>query len=176
MHPCPSLTTRGSAAADIRFPKVTGEFERLAYEEALRTLDKQERLLEELRARTGLLLAAAALAASFLGSSAFLHPSPRSLSVAALTAFVVTLVASLFILLPKKNLVFSVAGTGVYEGFYAIREDMADVYRHLVYDLDRFWDSNDQKMRWMGRAFTLAAAALVVEVLSLAALLSERLF
>ena len=46
-------------------------YERLAYEAAQRALDKQERLLEELRGRTGLLLAAASLAASFLGREAF---------------------------------------------------------------------------------------------------------
>lgn len=36
---------------------MAGEFEKLAYEAALRGLDKQERLLEELRTRTGMLLA-----------------------------------------------------------------------------------------------------------------------
>lgn len=70
---------------------------------------------------------------------------------------------------------FAVAGPCVYESFYAIREDMADVYRHMVYDLQAFWDSNDRKMRWLNRAFTFAAAALVAEVLSLAALLGGRL-
>jgi len=44
---------------------VAGELERLAYESSLRALDKQEQLLAELRARTGLLLAASSLAASF---------------------------------------------------------------------------------------------------------------
>jgi hypothetical protein len=46
---------------------MAGEFEKLAYEAALRGLDKQEGLLEELRTRTGVLLAASSLAASFLG-------------------------------------------------------------------------------------------------------------
>jgi hypothetical protein len=46
---------------------MAGEFEKLAYEAALRGLDKQENLLEELRTRTGVLLAASSLAASFLG-------------------------------------------------------------------------------------------------------------
>jgi hypothetical protein len=43
---------------------VTNEpvYERLAYEAALQALDKQERLIDELRNRTGLLLAAASLA------------------------------------------------------------------------------------------------------------------
>jgi hypothetical protein len=53
---------------------MAGEFEKLAYEAALRGLDKQEGLLEALRTRTGVLLAASSLAASFLGQQAFQHP------------------------------------------------------------------------------------------------------
>jgi hypothetical protein len=49
---------------------VVDDLARLAYESALRALDKQEQLLAELRARTGLLLAASSLAASFLGRPA----------------------------------------------------------------------------------------------------------
>jgi hypothetical protein len=154
---------------------MASEFERLAYEEALRALDKQERLLEELRARTGVLLGASALAASFLGPPAFLHPNPRGLSITALAAFVMTLASSVFVLLPKKNLIFSASGVGIYKSFYEIREEMADVYRHLVYDLQAHWDSNNREMLWLSRAFTLASAALVAEVLSLAFLLSKRL-
>ena len=52
---------------------MAAEFERLAYETALRGLDKQEELLRELRSRTGVLLAAASLAASFLKAPR-LHP------------------------------------------------------------------------------------------------------
>jgi len=64
---------------------MAGEFEKLAYEAALRSLDKQEGLLEELRARTGVLLAASSLAASFLGQQAFKSPSPHGLAIAVLT-------------------------------------------------------------------------------------------
>jgi len=88
----------------------------------------------------------------------------------------VTLGASVFILLPKRSLIFAAAGPAVYESLYAIRGDMADVYRHLVYDLHAFWESNDEEMLWLSRAFTLASAALVAEVLSLAALLGGSFY
>jgi hypothetical protein len=155
---------------------MAGELEKMAYEEALRALDKQEGLLEELRARTGVLIAVSSLAASFLGPQAFLHPSPKGLAVTALAAFVATLGASLFILAPKRRLVFTAAGAEIYEGFYAIREDMAEVYHRLALDLDRYWESNEGEMVWLGRAFALAAAALVVETLSMALLLGNSLF
>jgi len=155
---------------------MAGEFERLAYEAALRGLDKQEGLIEELRTRTGVLLAASSLAASFLGQQAFQSPSPRGLAITALVAFVVSIATCVFILLPKKNLIFAEAGAGLYEGLYAVRDDMPEVYRRLAYDLDRFWESNDGKIRRLTRAYTVAATALVVEVLSLAALLGDNIF
>jgi len=77
---------------------VAGEFEKLAYEAALRGLDKQEGLLEELRTRTGVLLAASSLAASFLGQRAFQDPSPRGLAITALVAFVISIGASVYML------------------------------------------------------------------------------
>lgn len=93
----------------------------------------------------------------------------------ALFAFVVSIGASVFVLLPKKNLIFSERGAGLYEGLYGVRHDIPEVYRRLAYDLDRFWEANDKKIAWMSRAFVLAATGLVVEVLSLAALLGDSI-
>lgn len=151
------------------------DFEKLAYEEAVRGLDKQEGLLEAVRTRTGLLLAASSLATSFLGPQAFQDPRPRALAVIALVAFVTSLGASVFVLLPNKNLAFAFAGPGVYEGFYAVREDMGEVYRRLAYDLQVFWELNEEGMLWLSRAFTFATGALVVEILSLVVLLGAGL-
>jgi hypothetical protein len=150
---------------------MTGEFERLAYEAALRGLDKQEGLLEELRTRTGMLLAASSLAASFLGQQAFGHPHPTDLAVIALLAFVVTIGASVLILIPNDNLYFSEAGSGLYQGLYTVREDIAEVYRRLGYELDRFWESNNRTIVKLTRTYKVAAGSLVLEIVSLAALL-----
>jgi hypothetical protein len=88
------------------------ELERLAYETALRALDKQEAVLDEIRGRTGILLAASALAAPFLGDSAFRDPS-LILAIVALAAFVLTTGGSIFILLSRPDLVFSLSGPNV---------------------------------------------------------------
>jgi hypothetical protein len=58
-------------------------YERLACEAAQRALDKQERLVDELRSRTGLLLDAASLAASFLGREAFSGNPKKALAILA---------------------------------------------------------------------------------------------
>jgi hypothetical protein len=153
----------------------SSEFEKLAYEAALRSLDKQERVLEELRARTGVLLGASSLAAAFLGQSAFGDPEPLVFAVTALVAFVISIVTSVYILLPKNNLIFAEVGGGLYEGLYAFRDDMREVYRRLAYQLDRFWESNDTTIAWLSRTYGIAATALIVEILSLAAILSGNI-
>jgi hypothetical protein len=102
---------------------MAGDFEKLAYQEAVRGLDKQEGLLEALRTRTGVLLAASFLAASLLGQQAFRGAGPQSLAIAAVVAFVISIGAGVYILLPKRNLVF--AAVDFNEGSYDLRSDMA---------------------------------------------------
>jgi hypothetical protein len=154
-----------------------GEYERLAFEAAQRALDKQERLLEELRSRTGILLAAAALGVSFLGREAFSGDPRRGLAVGALVALLIAIGSSVYILIPKADrFVFAVVGSGLYEGLYATRNDLPEVYRRLAYDLDRFWEANDEEMQKLFRMFRLAAVALVAELLLLVAMVGDTLY
>jgi hypothetical protein len=155
---------------------VEAEFEKLSYEAALRSLDKQEAYVEELRARTGVLLAASSLAASLLGQQAFRGSNPRILVIVALLAFFVSIVTAVFVLLPKQNLIFAEKGVRLYEGLFAVREDLPEAYRRLAYDLDRFWKSNDAKIQRLVRAFAVGATALIVEILALALILWNILF
>lgn len=152
-------------------------FERLAYEAAQRSLEIQERLVDELRNRTGLLLAAASLAASFLGREAFDGKPNRLLALLALLTFLVAVAASVYVLLPKKDaFVFSLFGAGLYEGLYAVRDDLAEVYRRMAYDLDGFWESNDDELQGLLKMFRIAAGALTVEVLILIAMVGDSLY
>jgi hypothetical protein len=154
---------------------VEGDFEKLAYELALRGLDKQENLLEELRARTGVLLAVSSLAASFLGQQAFRHPSPPGLALVALASFVVSVAAGVFILVPGKRLYFSIRGRGLLDRLYAVRGDRAELYRRLTYDLDHFWAVNNQTIQLLTRAYEIAAGALILEILSMVGLIGDIL-
>lgn len=147
-----------------------GDLEKLAYEAALRGLDKQEGLLEELRARTGVLLAASSLAASFLGQQAFRQPAPGGLALIALASFVVSVAAGVFILAPDRSLYFSMRGRGLYDGLYEVRDDSAELYRRLAFDLDRFWTINNQKIQTLTGAYQVAAGALILEILAMAGL------
>ena len=132
--------------------------------------------MEELRSRTGVLLAAAALAASFLGREAFTGHPRSGLVVAALTAFLVSMAASIYILIPKKDkFVFSLVGSAVYEGLYALKDDLGEVYRRLAYDLDRFWNENDAELQKITRAYRVGAGALIVEILVFSVMVSDTI-
>jgi hypothetical protein len=139
------------------------ELAEIAYEASLRRLDKQERLLDELRARTGLLLAAASLAASFLGRPA-LDAEPVALGILALAAFATSMASSLYVLMPKKNLVFALVGSRVYEELYEFSDAPDEVHRRLTYDLDRFWKANDDILQRVFWTFRLATWALAAEI------------
>ena len=85
--------------------------------------------------------------------------------------------SSVYILIPKADrFIFAVVGAGLYEGLYAIKNDLPEVYRRLAYDLDRFWDTNDAEMQKLFTAFRVAAGALVVELLLLVAMVGDTLY
>jgi hypothetical protein len=152
-----------------------GALEQLAHEASLRALDKQERLLEDLRARTGIQLAASSIAASFLGDAAFGDPGSIALAVVALAAFVVSTSASVYVLLPKRDLTFSMSGPALYEGFYERGIGAVDAQRRLAYGLHRFWERNNHKVTTLLRVYWVAAIALMLEILALVALVSDRI-
>jgi hypothetical protein len=122
-------------------------------------------------------LAAASLAASFLGREAFADHPRRGFAVLALAAFLAAVGASVYILLPRTDkFVFALVGAGLYEGLYEVRTDLAEVYRRLAYDLDRFWDANDVELQKLFRAFRVGAAGLSAEIVVLIAMVSDNLF
>jgi len=145
---------------------VATDLAEIAYEASQRALDKQERLLDEIRSRTGLLLAAASLAASFLGRPA-LKGEPAAFAVLALIAFALSLATSIYVLLPKEDLVFSLIGSNLYERLYEFRTDIPEVHRRLAYDLDRFWDANDRAMQRVLWGFRISATSLALEIVLL---------
>jgi hypothetical protein len=148
----------------------------LSFDAALRSLDKQERLLEELRERTGLLLAASSLAVAFVGRPVF-QEADSPVLVLGLVAFAISIAASVYVLLPKpEKFVFSLEGSAVYEQLYEFEDDLDEVYRRLAYDLDRFWEDNDEVMTRLLRWFQVAAVALAAEIMILLASLSGTLF
>jgi hypothetical protein len=138
--------------------------EELAYEASLRAPEKQERVLDELRARTGMLLAASSLAASFLGGRTIDGGRP-AIVVAALVAFAVSVLGCVFVLVPRPYaFTFALDGASVFEEFYDLRHNPHEVLRRLAYNLRAFWDANDTRIQPLFLAFRLASVALVAEI------------
>lgn len=135
----------------------------LAFDASLRALDKQEQLLNEIRARTGLLVAASSLAASFLGEPA-LSEGRRVVGILALAAFALSIGLSIYVLIPRKDMIFALSGPALYEALFPFRDDMDEIHRRLSYELHWFWVENDERMTGLTRAFRWAALGLAAEI------------
>jgi hypothetical protein len=142
----------------------TSALAKLAYELSLRTLGQQEAAVNELRARTGTLIAAASIVTSFLGGAAITRAGLDAWSVAALIAFACAITAATWVLLPKE-LIFSVQGSTLYET--EIEADVfsiGETHRRLAYWLDGFHEDNDPKLDGLYGWYRLATLAVLVEV------------
>jgi hypothetical protein len=141
----------------------------LAFQEGVRRLEHQESSVDELRSRSGTLLAAAALATSFLGAAALPDGEPWSLAVMiAVSAFVWTIVACLIVLWPKQDWRFVNDPTKVI-GDYVEGDPPAsivEIHRDLALHAECNATHNHTKLRWLYWAFDAAALGLLVQVLA----------
>jgi hypothetical protein len=154
---------------------VPADLEKLAYDSALRALDKQERLVEELRARAGIVLAASSLAVTFLGGRGLGGPGPVALAALALVSFAVSVSAAAFVLTPRYGLRFSVSASGVISNLAEFRDDPSGLMGRAAELFDRLWEQNAPVVHRLGQMLSVAVAALGVEVLALAALLGATI-
>jgi hypothetical protein len=82
----------------------------LAYEEARRALDEQERAVSELRSRAAQLIAGAAITTSFFGSQALQH-SLDAVGWIAIASFVLLSISVMSILWPRRDWEFNLSPT-----------------------------------------------------------------
>jgi hypothetical protein len=146
----------------------------LAYEASQRTLDKQERVVEELRARTGVLLAAAALAVSLLSGASLRASTSRLGVVIGLAVFAATVLSCLRTLSPAPELRFTLTGSWVQE-----RADRG-LSRHelgyqLVADLETFARRNELAIRRLRRSYRLATTSFVANVALMTAMAARSI-
>jgi len=142
-----------------------GELEALTYELSQRMLAQQEMRLDELRARTGTLLAASSVATSFLGPRAIDRDGVNTLALLALAAFAVSVIGSVSILILNPRLVFGVRGTRLLQEEDALGDSMSEVHRRLGYWLELFFDQNQPTVDRLFLVYRVAAVAILVEVI-----------
>lgn len=135
---------------------------------AAQALSQQEGTLTELRARTGTLLTAASLVASFLGGQALARDGLSIWVVAALTAFGMSVVLCIYVLLPKTGLIFALDAPKTYNALYNVREDEDEVDRRLAYWLQSVREENQPTVERLTGVFEIAGFALLAEIAFLA--------
>ena len=131
---------------------------------ATNALEQQERVLTELRGRTGTLLTAASFVSSFLGGLALASDGFTMWTTSAVVAFGVLIVLCIYVLLPKDDLVFVLDGPTVYLVLHGVREDEDELDRRLAYWLEGFRQANDPTVRKLNGAFEMAGFALLIEI------------
>ena len=149
-------------------PSVDETPEAIIYEEAKRGIAVQTATLDELRSRTGLLLAAASVTASFLAAQAAEDPGIGCLGVLAIVAFAVAVGACLYVLWPRKDgWVFVVSPKILAEDWIDTEREGGTraMQRFVALKLEEHHDRNKLKLDRLFRAFQLAAIATGAEVI-----------
>jgi hypothetical protein len=140
------------------------KLEQEAHRIAAKALEQQEQALTELRARTGTLLTASSLIASFLGGQALARQGLSWCIALALVAFGVSVVLCIYVLLPKDGLVFVLDGPATYGALYEVRDDQEEVDRRLAYWLQSFREANHPTVKRLTNSFEVAGFALLIEI------------
>ena len=130
----------------------------------------QEALVAGVRQRTGTLLAAHALVASFLGATTIREIGLDAWGWVALTSLVLGLVAAAVLLAPW-NLKFSVDAQQLYDELYeqAAAEAEAGTLGWLAaagYGYQALREENATRVRWMSRISGILGVLMVVQTLA----------
>jgi hypothetical protein len=145
------------------------------YDLAIRAIEEQEREVNGLRARTGTIVAAGAVAATLLAREVFAGSHPDGsfewiVTGVGLAGLAVVLLASVY-LLRSHDLSFSIDAREAYEraGDRGILDlDDVEVVRiDLVYNLSDMQGNNSVTVKRLRKAFAAALGGLVVEIIGL---------
>jgi hypothetical protein len=150
--------------------------EELAYGESVRAIELQARSLDEIRTRTGVLLAAASVVASFLGAEALKLAPFGLLTGLALISFAGVLGACIVILWPRRKWRFAL-GANVLLADWTGASPCGDTEAMLAFlarQLEKNWLSNRDRIDGMLVLFQVAIGALGAEVLFWTIQLAER--
>jgi hypothetical protein len=135
--------------------------------EANRTISQQQTVLDNLRTRSGVLLAAASIATSFLGGVALQGGSLTVIGWTAVGLFVLSTVSVVYILLPRAGWTFSLDADDLIERYVNSERVWAlpDVQLDLAGWWERYIADNQRKIDALMYAYQGAALFLMVAIL-----------
>ena len=147
----------------------------LAFEEAGRALDAQERAVNELRSRAGVLIAAAAITTSFFGSRAITGDGLSVWVWVAVVAFIVVGGSVLTVLWPRTDWSFSASAADIIAEYVEPEPvEFPLVQRDLALHRSAAYDRNALQLGRLFLVFRLGLIVLVVEVAAWIVALTER--
>jgi hypothetical protein len=138
--------------------------EQTVYDIAIRALRQQEEAITELRSRTGTLLTASSLIASFLGAQVIARGGLTIWVALALSSFGVSVVLCVYSLLPKDGLVFALDAPDTYAALADIRGEERECQYRLACWLHEIREQNAAAVGRVTRMFEVAAFALLTEI------------
>ncbi len=142
----------------------------LAYGEAQRGLEDQERTVVELRARAGTLIAAAAISTSFLGGQTLLKHHLGVSGWIAIGCFVLLGFTVLLILWPRRDWEFSLAPSEFIATYLEPMDseplEIHLIQRDLALHMGRSAELNRQQLRILMMSFRIGALLLMTEVVA----------
>lgn len=124
-------------------------------------------MLDELRSRTGLLLAGASVVTSFLGAAALDGGDVDTLAVLAILVFLAVVGLSLWVLVPRTRAWrFALSATVLLEDWAGDPPggDAAAMQRFLATTIEKNWDHNDGKLQELYICFQITAGLLGLDV------------
>lgn len=135
--------------------------------EARRAITFQAASLDELRARTGLLLAAASVSASFLGAATAKGGGDLGFcGGAALIAFVIAIGCCIWVLMPRRDgWTFITSPTTLKNDWIDTQRPAESMRLFLATALEAHYDANAKKMGDLYVFFQVAAGSVAVEVI-----------
>lgn len=141
--------------------------EELAYAESVRSIELQARNLDEVRSRTGVILGAASIVASFLGAEALSASSFGILTGLALLGFAVALGASIAVLWPRGGWGFALGANVLLEDWTGEEAcgDMPAMLAFVARRIETNWHANNKRINDMFALFQVAAVGVGAEVL-----------
>jgi hypothetical protein len=141
--------------------------EQTMHETAVRALAQQEAALEALRARTGTLLTASSLVASFLGGQGIARHGLSAWIMLALASFAGVVVRSVYVLLPQRGLNFSLDVGAVSSVLTSRTDDQNAIFQALGLWLADLRARNEPVIDRIARAAQQVGLALICEIVLL---------
>lgn len=138
----------------------------LAYEEAKRALDAQQHVVNELRSRAGVLIAAAAITTSFFGGQALDEDNVGIAGWIAIACFGFLGISVLAILWPQPSWAVTVNAKRFIATYIERQDgprDLPTIHRDLALHMSASYVANGQQLRRLSFAFRAGAALLVGE-------------